>query len=398
MSGRIVITGMGIISSLGVGVGSTFEALTKGKSGVGHVEILPTAHTEMPVGEVRMTNEDLATELKVGYPANELRTVLLGITASKEAITDAELDLDLIRRTAFINGTTVGGMDKTERIFDEILQTEGLTEKSKELRFNDCGFTTDLIASCLGNFNMITTPSTACSSSANAIILGANMIKAGIVDFALVGGSEALSKFHLNGFNSLMVLDKELCRPFMDSRAGINLGEGAGYIVLEKEETALARGKRPIGVLCGYGNACDAFHQTATSPNGDGPYLAMRKALHIAGLRPEQIDYINAHGTGTMNNDETEMNAMQRIWGEKLPLFSSTKSFTGHTTSAAGVIEAVISLLCLSNDMVPRLPEDGNNMKSDKSGREKRAIKYVLDNSFGFGGNDTSLIFSKYDE
>lgn len=396
------VTGAGIISALGVGSEATLQSLFKGESGIGRVTHLPTEHNEFPVGEVAMSNDEMSRMLDVGYPENGLRTVLMGIIAAREAVESARLAPEDMKRAAFINGTTVGGMDKTERHFKNVLDSNTETEDSCELKFNDCGYSTELIADNVGRFNLITTASTACSSAANAIITGANLIKAGIVDIAVVGGSEALTRFHLNGFNTLMILDKDNCRPFDRNRKGINLGEGAAYIVLESEKSAKARGVEISGVLTGYANTCDAFHQTASSENGEGAYMAMRKAMDMARLSPRDIDYINAHGTGTPNNDETELAAMERIWDYDLPGFSSTKAFTGHTTSASGSIEAVICLLAMKYGFMPGNPGWENPIREGAvpvlDMTQTDNVENIINNSFGFGGNDSTLIFSKYHE
>lgn len=400
MNKRVFVTGAGIISALGVGVESTYQALLNGESGIGQIKHLPTQHTEFPVGEVKLSNEEMAQILKLSYPYSELRTVLLGIIAAKEAVADSGLSKNDIEKSAFINGTTVGGMDKTEKHFLTVFDSNAETEDSLEMKYNDCGTTTDLIADAVGKFKLVTTTSTACSSAANAIILGANLIKAGIVDIAVVGGAEALTKFHLNGFNTLMILDTDNCRPFDSERKGINLGEGAAYIVLESGESANRRNAHILGELSGYANTCDAFHQTATSENGEGAYLAMRKAIDMAGISPSAVDYINAHGTGTSNNDVCELAAMERIWGYNLPHFSSTKTFTGHTTSASGSIEAVIALLAINRNFIPAnlgwetpIKDGAEPVKTAKLNHE---VNVVVDNSFGFGGNDSSLVFSKF--
>lgn len=395
------MTGAGIISAIGVGKEATLQALINEASGVGAMRHLDSEHSELPVGEVKMSNARMLHILKVSYPIDELRTVLLGIFAAKEAVDDARLDAAELRRTAFISGTTVGGMDKTERHFKSVFNANAQTPDSAELKYNDSGCSTNLIADHIGRFQMVTTPSTACSSAANAIILGANLIKSGIVDIAVAGGAEALTKFHLNGFNSLMILDKERCRPFDKNRTGINLGEGAAYIVLESAASAKRRSAKVLAQLAGYGNACDAFHQTATSENGDGAYFAMTKALAMAGLSPCDIDYINSHGTGTPNNDICELAAMERIWPGGLPTFSSTKPLTGHTTSASGSIETVISLLCMAQGIMPASLGASEPMKGDVMPLTQTVkgvnLKHVMNNSFGFGGNDSTLIFSAYD-
>lgn len=400
MADKVFVTGAGIISALGVGIEATLKSLLSGKSGIGRITHLKTEHEEFPVGEVALSNAEMSRMLNVAYPIDGLRTVLMGIIAAKEAVASAKLLPSELRTAAFISGTTVGGMDKTERHFKTVFDSNTETEDSYELKYNDCGYSTELIADSIGKFSLVTTTSTACSSAANAIILGANLIKSGVVDIAVVGGSEALTKFHLNGFNTLMILDKENCRPFDRDRTGINLGEGAAYIVLEREKSAKARGAEVLGILSGYANTCDAFHQTASSENGEGAYLAMRKAMDMAHLSPQDIDYINAHGTGTPNNDETELAAMERIWDYKLPKFSSTKAFTGHTTSASGSIEAVICLLALKHGFLPQNLGWKNPIKDDVvpvlDKIKTENVENIINNSFGFGGNDSTLIFSKY--
>ena len=224
------------------------------------------------------------------------------------------------------------------------------------------------------------------------------MLKNDEVDVVIAGGSESLSRFHLNGFNTLMILDHEQCRPFDETRMGLNLGEGAAFVVLEREDDAVTRGAGIQAYLTGYANACDAFHQTASSENGDGAFLAMTQALKAADLKPAEIDYVNAHGTGTPNNDQSESMALKRVFGENLPPVSSTKSYTGHTTSASGSIETVICLLAMEHGFIPSNLGWKNAMKEGiipSMGAENVTLNHVVCNSFGFGGNDSSLILSK---
>lgn len=395
MSAPIYITGSGIISAIGLNKAEVLDSLVKGRTGIGKIRNLQTEHVEFPVGEVKLTDEDMRAELHISGDRPTVRTALMGMLAVKEALGEAKLDGTNNNDIVFVSGTTVGGMDMTEKHYLDFLSN---TQFDKYISTHDCGACTQMIADYFGCFSLATSISTACSSAANAIILGANMIKSGQADIAVVGGSECLTKFHLNGFNSLMILDREQCRPFDETRAGLNLGEGAAYIVLESEKSMLGRGVKPIAKLSGYGNACDAFHQTASSENGEGAYLAMKEALESAGIKPEEIDYINAHGTGTPNNDESESNAIKRLFGSSVPV-SSTKSFTGHTTSASGSIETVICILALLNRFIPQnlnwntamkngfMPYVGKNSNAD--------LKNVLCNSFGFGGNDSSLLISR---
>jgi 3-oxoacyl-(acyl-carrier-protein) synthase len=225
------------------------------------------------------------------------------------------------------------------------------------------------------------------------------MLRCGLAEIVVVGGTECLTKFHLNGFNALMILDAQPCRPFDRDRAGLNLGEGAAYLVMETEASVKKRGAKPLCKLSGYGNACDAFHQTASSPDGEGAYLAMQEALQLAGMKPEDIQYINAHGTGTPNNDESESHAIQRVFGDHLPPVSSTKSFTGHTTSASGSIEAVFCMLALQHQFLPQNINWKNPMEGGiipvTDQQPQGEIRHILSNAFGFGGNDSSIILSK---
>jgi 3-oxoacyl-[acyl-carrier-protein] synthase-1 len=361
------------------------------------MQYLPTMHNDFPVGEVKYSENELRNMLHIPQSEISTRTALLGMVAVQEALEHAKLQNRKNLRIAFISGTTVGGMEKTEQFYIDYLEND---TKSAYIGVHDCGACTEMIADHFGGFSLVSTISTACSSAANAIILGADLIKQGRVDIAIAGGSECLTKFHFNGFNTLMILDKQPCRPFDRDRAGLNLGEGAAYVVLESAKSAERRGVTPLCRLSGYANTCDAYHQTASSPDGEGAYLAMQKALNDANLQPADIGYINAHGTGTDNNDLSEGTAIMRLFGDHLPPVSSTKMYTGHTTSAAGGVETVIAILSLLNDFTPANLNFQNKIEEltfepVHGENTRRTLRHVLNNSFGFGGNDTSLIFSK---
>lgn len=391
----IAITGMGIVSAIGNNAAETLDALRCQQTGVGRMKYLKTDHQEFPVGEVKMSDEEMKILLDITEEPTT-RTSLMGMLAIREALEDAGLTSPQESRVAFVSGTTVGGMDKSEQYYLDYL--DGNT-RNDYIKTHDCGATTEMMANYFGMFSMVTSISTACSSAANAIILGANLIRCGRAEIVVVGGCECITKFHLNGFNSLMILDHSQCKPFDQNRAGLNLGEGAAYLVLETAESARRRGVKVKAVLSGYGNACDAFHQTASSDNGEGAFLAMQKALTLAGLKSCDIDYVNAHGTGTPNNDISESQALLRVFGEQLPPISSTKGLTGHTTSASGSVEAVICILALENGFFPgnygweKTMENGiipvSRMIADQT------LNHVMCNSFGFGGNDSCLIISR---
>ena len=397
---NIAITGLGIICAIGNYCQQVLDSLVNRKTGVGMMKYLQSCHTELPVGEVKLSDDELKTLL--GLPVGSLysRTTLLGAVAVKQAMADAGLSADMLvgKKVVLISGTTVGGMDVTERILVEMrdaLQTPNTQQQSPVdyVKRHDCGSTTNEIAQICGLDCEVCTISTACSSAINSIIVGCEMLRSGEADIVIAGGSEALSKFHLNGFNTLHILDTEVCRPFDATRVGLNLGEGAAFVVLQKDK---ADGKAYIG---GYGNKCDAFHQTASSDNGEGAYLAMRETLESSGIDKSQIDYINAHGTGTPNNDPSESVALKRIFGDDMPLVSSTKGFTGHTTSASGSIETVICVLAMQNNFVPVSygfgHVDETCIHPFEGDDKQHRMDYVICNSFGFGGNDSSLLLMR---
>ena len=393
---NIAITGEGIVSAIGTDKAAVLDALRNRQTGIGAMRHLQSVHRELPVGEVALSNDDMKSLLGIDTSLDVSRTALMGILAVRQALYDAVLlDLQSSLKIVLISGTTVAGMDITERYFSDLRTSD---EHLACLHYHTCGDNTRQIADYFGCFATFTTVSTACSSAANALILGAEMLKAGEADIVVAGGTEALSVFHLNGFRSLMILDKERCRPFDDQRAGLNLGEGAAYVVMEPETSARRRQASIHAFLTGYGNACDAFHQTASSADGEGAYQAMNEALSMAGLSPADIDYVNAHGTGTPNNDQSESMALQRLFGNSMPPVSSTKGFTGHTTSASGSIEAVICLLAMHHGFIPANLGWQHPMVSGitpSMGMDGCQLHHVLCNSFGFGGNDSSLVFSR---
>lgn len=397
MEPRIHITGSGVVSALGLGKAATCAALRASHSGIAPVQYLQTDDRTALFGEVPATNAAMQERLGLRADAVISRTSLMGILALQEALEEAGLQPGDLGRMPLISGTTVGGMDRSERFYRDFLSAEH--RHDAYIAIHDCGSSTEAIAAWFGGAAFSTTLSTACSSAANAVILGANLIKAGLAERVAVGGSESLSDFHFHGFSSLMIVDRQPCRPFDRARAGLNLGEGAAFLILESEDSLRRRGALSLAVLSGYGNACDAFHQTASSENGEGPFRAMTQALAMAGLPASAIAYINAHGTGTPNNDASESAAIRRVFGETYPPVSSTKAFTGHTTSASGSIEAVICLLAMQGGFIPA---NLNWQETDEAcirpvARlcEGMTLDHVLCNAFGFGGNDSCLLLSK---
>lgn len=398
MSNGVAITGMGIISAIGNNVAENYDALVNERIGITKVSNIETIHKdEIMVGEISFTNSQLESQLGLDKDNNYSRTALLGAIAAKEAVKDARITDIKKYRTGLISATSVGGMDMTEKFFYDYLENEAT---QKYIDGHHAGHSTQKIAEQLGiDQSLVTTISTACSSAANAIMFGARLIKLGRLDRVIVGGSDCLSKFTINGFKTLMILSDTYNTPFDENRKGLNLGEAAAYLVLESDAVVKAENKKVLAYVKGYGNANDAYHQTASSDNGDGATLAMEKALEIGGLRAKDIDYINAHGTATGNNDLSEGRAIIRVFGEDVTDFSSTKAYTGHTLAAAGAIEAVYSILALQNNIIFPNLNFKTQMKEfsikPQTKLKTKELQTVLSNSLGFGGNCSTVIFSK---
>lgn len=402
MSSKIYITGMGMISAIGNNVAESLASLEQLKSGIGTLDNVRSRHRDnVPVGEVKATNEQLTAMAGLTPDKQSTRTALLGLLAAQEAVKSSGITNIKEFRTGIISATSVGGMGMTEDLWLDYLNPEKSGPWLKYIEAHECGDSTEFIADQLGVKDYLSTISTACSSSANSIMFGARLIKHGILDRVIVGGTDSMSRFTINGFMTLMILDKEKCKPFDANRQGLNLGEGAGFIVIESEKAA--QGKTILAELSGYGNSNDAYHQTASSPDGAGAFMAMEKAFKVSGLKPSDIDYINAHGTGTAINDMSEGTAIDRLFNKNVPSISSTKAYTGHTLGACAAIEAVFSILAIqNNEIFPNLnyktPMPELSFKPTTTLEKGKKINHVLSNSFGFGGNTSALIFSRHHE
>lgn len=396
--GRVFITGYGIITSIGKNAEENLRSLVDQRHGYGEIDLLDTVHRhDLRCCEIKLADGQLR-ERGNAKGSGLTRTTLLGLVALREAIEHAGLSQAELGHAGLISSTTTGGIREFEKDFYNILD---LSSHGEFEQFADAaipGDHTGRLAEITGINNYVATLSTACSSSANAIMQGAALIRAGRLDCVICGGSEALSKFTINGFNALMILDNEHCRPFDATRRGLNLGEGAAYLVLESAGRVEQQKKTPLAILSGAGNANDAYHLTASSPEGQGALKAMRLAISHAGIDARDVNYVNAHGTATENNDLSEGTGMKRLFAGELPPFSSTKPYTGHTLAAAGSIEAVYSIFALHRQMIwPSLnfktpiPELGIR---PATGLRQTEVRHVLSNSFGFGGNTSSLLIS----
>ena len=386
---------MGVISAIGNTVAENRVSLIEGKCGIGRLEMFPSKFSDTrPVAEIKISTNALKEKLHAFEPG-VTRTTLLALHAMEEALADSGLTTAEIAAfdTALIGANTVGGMCLTDEMYQDSKKD---SPGSEYISAYDYGSINMYLQNRYAMTGPVNTINTACSSSANAIMYGARLIRSGRVKRAIVGGVDSLAKFTINGFNSLHILSNEICTPFDEGRKGLNLGEAAAFLVLEKESDV--SGKKIYAALSGYSNANDSFHASSLSDDGIGPYKVMSDALAFAKLNPSQIDFINAHGTATENNDQVESIAMIRLFG-KVPAFGSTKGNVGHTLGAAGAIEAVYCILNLSEqELYPALhfknPIPDTGLKPALS-YEKTALTHIMSNSFGFGGNCSSLIFSK---
>ncbi len=387
-----VITGVGIVAAPGSDVDEIWQAFVSGTSGLSPLSLFASPrYGQVPVGEIQ---RDL---VELGAPLRASRSDRLGWLAARDAIRSAKLNLAAGGdRAGLILGCSVGGSLGCE-VFLSTLIKQGKM-RPRPTRFYECASAVDLIADDFGLFGPSLAVATACSSGALAIATAAEMIQAGEADVMLAGGADSLSRMTWGGFHSLLLVDDAGCRPFDRTRGGMSLGEGAAILILESEESARQRGATVLARLSGWGASCDAHHATAPHPEGAGALAAMQAALRRAGLAASAIDYVNAHGTGTRDNDLAESKALKALFGERVPPFSSTKRTFGHALAASGAIEAVVCIEALRRQQLP--PNVGFTETDPAVGIQPvttlrpAKLTHVMSNSFGFGGNNAVLIFS----
>ncbi|NLE67481.1 MAG: hypothetical protein GX608_08685 [Lentisphaerae bacterium] len=390
----IAITGIGLATPLGIGKDGVWSALAKGRIGLTNLTLFKSPRCGVfPVGQVR---DDLAA---LGAPRKASRGDQLAFLAAREALSCAFPDGlgNRGNRAGIALGSTVGGMLASEDCAERLVRTGSF--RPGPLRRHEPAASTDLCAGTLGLAGPSATISTACSSGAMAIAMASDLIRGGEADIMLAGGADSLCRLTLNGFASLLLVDKAGCKPFDAHRAGMCLGEGAAFLVLESASSARSRGARIFAFIRGWAATCDAFQPAAPDPEGRGAARAMRNALAAAGLDAGEIDYVNAHGTGTRDNDLAEARAMLAVFQAAVPPFSSTKGFFGHALAASGAIEAAICALALNDGRAP--PNPGFKTIDPSIGLAPLTepmsgpLNHVMTNSFGFGGNNVSLILSR---
>lgn len=394
---KVFVTGIGAISPIGLNIKENLSHLRSGTTGISPSKYFNSKYSKTHLfGEVKISNNELIELLNLTSSNGLTRTCLLAFKAFEEAVLDSGLLEQEISNfeTAFISASTVGGMCLTDQLYlDANLQSK-TSDYAKSYGFSAHSFQIIKKYKIKGWTDTI---NTACSSSANAIMLAYRLIKSGRAKRVIVGGVDSIAKYTVNGFSALDIFSTEICKPFDKDRKGLNIGEGAAYLVLESEE--ISQNKVKYAQISGYGNANDAYHASSISENATGVVNSISQAIESANIKESDIDYINAHGTATGNNDFVELKAFTKIFKD-VPLFNSTKSYTGHMLGASGAIEAVYTALSIKNqELYPSLnftnPIEEYNLKPILEFKSNCKIKHALSNSYGFSGSCTSLILSK---
>lgn len=409
MEKRVVITGMGALTPIGNDVNTFWNNAKEGKLGIDYITLIDKDSVDVKVaGEVKNFDPEPIIGKKECKRLDRFEQ--LGLAAANEAIENSGLDLENedLERIGVIVGSGIGGLQSIE--------TECIKlDNPKSKRVSPFFIPMAIINLVAGNIAIkyglkgpCTSAVTACATGTNCIGDAFRLIKHGYADVMLAGGAEApITRIGMGGFNGMKALNtcndpKKASIPFDKDRGGFVMGEGAGVVVLESLEHAQNRGANIIAEVVGYGSTCDAYHITSPIPDGSGASKAMRDALNEAGIKPEDVSYINAHGTSTQLNDEFETNAIKKVFGDdtKIPV-SSTKSMTGHLLGAAGAIEAIISAKALEDGFIPptigyNTPDEGLDLDYVPNVGRKQDLEYALSNSLGFGGHNAVLLLKKW--
>ncbi|MCM3584293.1 beta-ketoacyl-ACP synthase II [Mesobacillus maritimus] len=412
MKKRVVITGIGAVTPLGNNANVTWDRIKNGESGIAPITKFNTENNSIKVaGEVK----DFVPENYMdGKEARRMgRFTQFAVAASKMAINDAGITIGthvLPERVGVWIGSGIGGLDEFEVQHKRFLDKGARRVNPFTIPMLIPDMAAGRVSIELGAKAINNCSVTACASGANSIGDAFRVIQNGEVDVMVAGGTEAaITEMTIAGFNNMTALStnpnpETASRPFDKNRDGFVIAEGAGIIILEELDHAIARKARIYGELVGYGATGDAHHITAPAPKGEGAQRAMRLALEDADLSPQEINYINAHGTSTPYNDLYETQAVKEVFGEHAYTLSmsSTKSMTGHLLGAAGAVEAIFSVLAIKEGILPptihyETPDDELNLDYVANQAKQKTIDYVLSNSLGFGGHNVSLIFKKYE-
>src|SRR5262245_3310803 len=386
---RAVVTGLGSVSPFGVGVKAFWSGLSAGTCAIRPLTLLDADGFRCRIG----------AEVLDAIPGSRRRSRAdrLALAAAREAVEEAGLGRRERAEAALVIGAVGGGMRETEDGRWAVLRGGGA---DSVLRAMLPYAHANTVGTQLGLGGPRETVVTACSSGAVAIALAADLIADGVVTWAVAGGVDAFTSVCFMGFNALKLLDPQPCRPFDRDRRGMSIGEGAAFVVLESAEAARARGVRIWAELVGQAMTTDAYHVTAPEPTGEGMVRAMRSALDLARVTPNEVGYVNAHGTGTLQNDRIEALALRQVFGEGRVLVSSTKSMIGHTMAAAGSLETVATVLALAHEVIPPTanlvtPDPEVPFDCVPGVAREASLGLALTNSFGFGGQNVSLLFRR---
>ena len=389
---QVVVTGLGAASPYGAGVVAYWKGLTGGACAIRDLTLIETEGFRCRIG----------AEVPGTLPGSPRRTRAdrLAIAAAGEALTNAGLGRRDHETAGLVVGAVGGGMLEAEAWYWRDGRDGTSTASPRTVRAVLPAAHAETVASRFRLGGPRHTVVTACSSGAVALAEAAELIADGVVDVALAGGVDAVTRICYMGFNALKLLDPTPCRPFDRERRGMSIGEGAGFMVLESADRARGRGARVYATLSGHGMTTDAFHVTAPEPAGDGMVRAMREALRRAGAAPQEVQYANAHGTGTPQNDRIEARALARVFGEGGLLVSSSKSMIGHTMAAAGSLEAIATVLALEHGVVPptanlAIPDPDVPFDCVPVVARRAGLTCAISNSFGFGGQNVTLLFRR---
>jgi len=399
---RVAVTGVGVVSAFGLGRAAFWEGVSNGRCAIGSLDLFDTSAYRTQIG-AQVRGFDPAEHFSRKQLGRMSRCDRIGIIAAREAFKDSGLDIPAGDGTRFgvLLGAGAGGMLSGERYRRDLHEKKRKPRPSDLIPFSP-NVTTDYVANEFGLTGPRSTVVTACSSSSTSVGYAADWIRDGHADVVLAGGSDAMCELTYSGFNSLRAVDPNPCRPFDKDRKGLSLGEGAAILVLEDMELALARGARIYAEIAGYGIGCDAYHMTAPEINGAGAARTMQAALYDAGVKPEEIDYINAHGTATRYNDVAETAAIKTVLGRHaydIPV-SSIKSMIGHCLGAAGGLEAAATVLTIYKGIIPptvgyKEPDPDCDLDYTPNEPRKADVRVALSNSLAFGGNNTMVVIRK---
>lgn len=400
MKRRVVVTGIGLLSPLGRGISSNEEALRKSKSGIGAIKSFDASKHKTFLGA-----EVDDTLIEKDFPDYVDRASKLLMTSCRDALETASLakSADFGLKASLILGTTLGGMLSGQDYHRNLLLNKNSEKRAIVLRDSLACHQAPYIANMLNLIGEALVLNNACASGLSAIGCAFKRIRSGEFKIAIAGGYDTMSDFTHAGFNSLELVTSDKCRPFDKNRSGLILGEGAGILVLEEIGQALKRGAAIFAEIIGYGQSTDAYHITKPDPEARGASQAITLALNDAKILPKDLDYVNAHGTGTIANDSMETRALHLSLGEygaNVPV-SSTKPMTGHLLGAAGAVELIFSIIAINNSIIPEnlhyeTPDSECKLNIVTGGIKNCELNIVLSNSFGFGGSNSAMLIKRF--